>query len=242
MGGTTADRVTLPVIVTADAATSYAIPAVPAGTYYFRVYAVVSDGLSPPSEAARVVASGSPDATGPPSGLTIAVDGSNVTLSWTSPPGVAPTTFQIEAGSAPGMSDDAVVSTVTPRLVGRLGRGPYYVRARALNGGAISAPSNEVSAPGATGVCTAAPGTPILLPASIAGGVVTLSWLPAAGEAANRYRLDVVPSTGGQVALLTPGAGTSMTAPGTTGTYAVRATALNACGASATSNEVSFVM
>jgi hypothetical protein len=58
-GGTAPHTSTLAVIVTADASNRYTIPALPPGSYYFTVFAILADGLSPPSDEAAVVASGS---------------------------------------------------------------------------------------------------------------------------------------------------------------------------------------
>jgi len=63
---------TLPVVVTPDASTRYTIPALPPAHYYFTVSAILVAGLSPPSDEADVVASGSTSATDPPSGARAA--------------------------------------------------------------------------------------------------------------------------------------------------------------------------
>ena len=66
-----------------------------------------------------------------------------------------------------------------------------------------------------------------------------MSWLPAGGPVANHYRVD---GTGpaGAIRKTSLGPGTSLTAALKPGVYTIRVTALNACGASAASNQITF--
>ena len=239
-GGTSDGRIDQTVIVTPDTTPRYTIPAVPPGTYLFRVRALHGDGLGLASDPARVVAGGSSSSTGPPTALTASASGSTVTLTWVASGGT-PTSYQVEGGSAPGSSDLGVIATAATRLTAVVPAGTYYARVRAVSGGAISAPSNEVSVAVGVAACAAAPATPVLLPAVARPGGVTLSWVPAAtGAPAERYQLEAVPASGSPFALLTVGTGTSVAGPVAAGTYAVRVVAVNACGSSPASNEITF--
>jgi peptidyl-Asp metalloendopeptidase len=83
-----------------------------------------------------------------PSGLTSTVTGSSVVLAWRAPADCAPTSYIIEAGSAPGAADLARLSTgsaATSFTAAGVAAGTYYVRVRAANGSAESDPSNEVA-------------------------------------------------------------------------------------------------
>jgi hypothetical protein len=237
-GGTAPDASTLPVIVTPDASTGYTIPALPPGTYYFRVSAISPSGLSSASGDAAVVARGSASATGPPSGALASADGLDITVAWT-PAERVPSVYQVEIGSAPGQADMATLTTTQPSVTYRGTSATYYLRVRAALGAAVSEPSNEVSVPVASAVCTAAPLSPILLPLSTTHGETTVSWLAAEGAPADYYRVD---GTGpsGPMTTTSLGNGTSLTARLRPGTYAIRVTAINTCGASGPSNQIGF--
>ena len=73
-------------------------------------------------------------------------EGSTVDLRWTAPSGAAVATeYIIEAGSAPGRSDLAVlrVGNVT-HFSTQAPPGVYYVRVRGVNASGVGAASNEV--------------------------------------------------------------------------------------------------
>jgi hypothetical protein len=83
---------------------------------------------------------------GPPSFNSPTVSGSTVTLNWTTPAVGGATRYVIEAGSAPGRSDLAVVDTGGPsltRVVTNVPSGIYYVRVRAVNALGAGVVSNE---------------------------------------------------------------------------------------------------
>ena len=85
---------------------------------------------------------------GPPTGLVAAWSGSTITLTWVAPAtGGAVTTYVIEAGSAPGVTDYAQFatdSTATRYSQSGVGAGVFYIRILARNDGGTSAASNEV--------------------------------------------------------------------------------------------------
>lgn len=185
--------------------------------------------------------------SGGPTNLTASSAGSSVTLSWTAPLSGSVTSYLIEAGSAPGLSDLASASTgstATSFSTTGVASGTYYVRVKAITGTATSGPSNEVMLTVGSGSCTGAPTPPAGLTASIVGSTVTLSW-NASGGSPQSYRLEAGSSSGlsnlAQVDLGQPA--TSFTASGVgSGTYYVRVRATNACGISAPSGEVLVVV
>jgi predicted phage tail protein len=116
---------------------------VPPGNYFVRVRGVNALGVSDPSNEITVQGRGVPPAG--PRNLSSSGSGSSVTLQWTAPSGNTHAGFVIEAGSAPGLSNLAVLpvgnvttfSTTAPP-------GTYYVRVRAVNARGASPPSNEI--------------------------------------------------------------------------------------------------
>lgn len=127
---------------------SLVVTNVPVGTYYVRVRAQNSAGLSAASNEIVVTVGGAPCTPAAPSGLTSSVSGSSVTFTWTAPGGTCtPTTYELDAGSSPGASNLAVVATgttLTSFSANNVANGTYYVRVRAANGANLSSPSNEV--------------------------------------------------------------------------------------------------
>jgi len=129
---------------TGSAATSFVAGGVGAGTYYVRVRASNQSGASAPSNEATLVV-GSTGCSGVPaaSSLTGSVSGSTVSLAWSSVPGA--TSYVLEAGSAPGLSNLLVSDQGgATSLSAVAGNGTYYVRLRAKNACGTGAPSNEV--------------------------------------------------------------------------------------------------
>jgi hypothetical protein len=117
---------------------------VPAGTYFWRVFAVTATGASPPSSESQFVVGGcaAPPA---PVGFAYAVGGRTVTLTWVAGSGsVGAVTYLIEAGSAPTLANIVVAPVgATTSLATTAPPGTYYVRVRAQSACGTSAPSNE---------------------------------------------------------------------------------------------------
>ncbi len=118
--------------------------AVPPGVYYVRVVAVNDMGASEPSNEVvlRPIAT-----TGRPVNLAAGGEGRQVQLVWQQPStGDLPAGYIIEAGSAPGLANLAVLR------VGRQNHftttappGVYYVRVRAIDGSGVAGDaSNEI--------------------------------------------------------------------------------------------------
>jgi hypothetical protein len=118
--------------------------AAPPGRYYVRVRGVNSCGRGTASNEVVLTVGGPPP--DPPANLTVQVSGRTATLSWPAPgTGALPTFYQLEAGTAPGLSDVAVARTVDRLLVVTdVVPGSYYVRVRAGNASGLSAPTADI--------------------------------------------------------------------------------------------------
>jgi hypothetical protein len=131
--------------------TTLVVPAVPNGVYYVHVRAVNIEGTSNASnEVIVVVPGGTPGCAAPPEAprnLAGTVSSGLVTLAWTpAPTGCAATGYAVQAGSAPGLSNIAVINVgnVTT-LSATAPPGTYYVRVIALNAAGGSQPSAEIA-------------------------------------------------------------------------------------------------
>jgi Fibronectin type III domain len=150
--GSSSGATNIAVFDTDSTATTLTVTGVPAGTYFVRVRAKNSSGSSAPSnEIVLTVGGGPPPCTtapGVPTGLSAAVSGASVTLTWTAPAGgCPPSTYGVEAGSTSGASNLASVSTnsaATSFAASNVPAGTYFVRVRAGNGSSFGSPSNEV--------------------------------------------------------------------------------------------------
>ncbi|MEZ5289457.1 MAG: PQQ-dependent sugar dehydrogenase [Vicinamibacterales bacterium] len=221
-----------------------ATPQIAAGTSY--VFAGWSDGGAP----ARVIVTPPVDTTytalfqavgvtgppAPPSALAAAVNGATVRFAWTRSAGAQ--AYRLEAGSAAGLSDLAVVNLAdAAALQVAAPPGTYFVRLRAVNAAGTSGVSNEVTVVvTSTASCATAPPPPAGLTVQTGGRLVAFTW--QAAPAATSYVLDVGQSTGATDVSLPLGAATSFQVVAPAGTYYARVRALNACGASSASVEV----
>jgi hypothetical protein len=166
--------------------------------------------------------------TAAPTNLTRVVSGTTVVLSWGVPPGNQPTSYVIEAGTGPGLSNITVFDTgnSAPGLtVSNVPAGTYYVRVRGRDAAGTGPASNEVmvvvTGPGAApGPCQ-----PRNLTATVIGSELVLAWdePPGAGQqcGSNRYLIQVGSAPGAsdlaQVSTvgLIPSYGVTGVAPGT---------------------------
>ena len=182
-----------------------------------------------------------------PLDLASSVVNTSVFLQWTpNPAGAAVTTYVLEAGSAPGLSNLATLSFSPATLsFGRCGAPRHLLRAPSgprTPPGSVR-PSNEVVVVAQPPVCTP-PGAPTGLNATTAAGAVSLSWLaPVSGGAPTGYRLDVGSSSGASnIGSFPLPAQTGISTPAPAGTYFVRVVATNACGNSPPSAQISFTI
>jgi predicted phage tail protein len=130
--------------ISIDDVTTYQASGVPPGVYYVRVRAVNEMGAGDPSTEVVLAPNGGP---GQPTNLSSSGSGTDVTLTWQAPTtGAAAAGYVIEAGSAPGLANLAVLrvgntltfSTTAPP-------GTYYVRVRAVGVYGNAGPaSNEI--------------------------------------------------------------------------------------------------
>lgn len=161
------------------------------------------------------------------------VTGSSVVLSWGAsfPP---PSTYVVEAGSAPGLTDRGTFSVgpITTLTVPGVPTGNYFVRVRAANGVGSSAATADIIV--TVGAACQLPDPPLGLSASVAANAVSLQW---AGTGPFRLAAGRAPGTS-NVFAGDVGSGTSLAASVGPGAYFVRVHARNACGLSLASNEV----
>ena len=156
--------------------------------------------------------------------------------------------YRVEVGGGPGQTVYSAVTSNTmitfdtstfPSVV-------YYVRVRVIHGGVPQAASNEdvvaartlnsarVSTDAAGAQCTEAPGAPKQFQGSATGSSVRLAWQPGNGAAPSGYMLQVGSAPGLQNLMLVPFGGNhrGVTATAANGFYALRLSAVNACGQS----------
>jgi Metallo-peptidase family M12B Reprolysin-like len=222
----------------------------PAGTYYTRVRAVNGSGTSTPSPESSVVVTEPSPIPGPPGNFFARAMGHTVSLYWTgSAAGEPATSYTIEAGSAPGLSNLAVLVTGTPASsldVPSVPPGTYWVRVRGSNAAGIGAASQDVAiVMGSSTGCVGLPGAPVLLTPVVSGNNVNLNWnTPTLGAFTTGYALMAgsAPGTSNLADFSTGSAATSFAASAPAGLYYVRIAAANACGTGVASNEVSFTL
>lgn len=207
----------------------------PRGRYYARVRARNAYGTSASSNQVsfRIGAQ-----LASPTRLSVTWQGTQANLSWVAPAADGsgtPSGYVLEAGSAPGLSDVAVVpvGNVTG-FSASVPSGIYYVRVRAVNDNGDSDPTPDL--------VVAPPGTapaPTGLAASGAGSTVTLTWAAPAGETPRGYIIEAGTDSGlADIVSMPVGNVTRFTTTAPPGTYFVRVRAVNARGAGVPSNEI----
>jgi hypothetical protein len=241
--GTSTGAANLPMQLVAGTTTRLDFPALPSGTYFFRVYGIGATGVSKasPQTSVTVTSSGVP---GPPMSLQGGPTGGGLFGNWAAPTiGATPTVYEMQIGT--GFNAGDVGSVTTPGLgVGAgTGAGTFWIRTRAASGGFNSVWSSAVSVPVDSVGCTAPPPMPTMLPPTSAPGQVSFTWFPGSGgSAATSYEVGIHTVTGLPPAgtLPTSGPGTSLIWGATGGNFAVSVVAVNPCGSSARSNQVPF--
>lgn len=133
---------------TGNPATTFMAGNVPPGTYFVRVRARNTDGISGASnEVSLSVGGACTTHPNPPGNLAASVNGNTVTLTWQTPVADGMTTsYVLEAGSSSGASDlfNADVGNANS-LQATAPNGTYYARVRGRNPCGIGGPSNEVT-------------------------------------------------------------------------------------------------
>ena len=220
-----------------------ALAAIPAGVYYIRVHGQSAFGEGPPSAEVAVTIT-QPGLPGPPGMPQQTVHGGVLTLSWTTPSaGPAPTAYLLRAGTAPGLSDVAVVpvdgsgSVVVPS--GSLAAGTYFVRVSATSLAGTGPPGPDLRLE--LGPSCAIPGS-LALAAFTTGRVITLFWTTPTGGPITGYTALVGASSDAPTASVSLGLTNLASAAVGPGTYFVRVMADSPCGAGALSNEVAVTV
>lgn len=214
--------------------TGFALPA-PSGVFWVRLRAVGPSGSGPASNEVQVsVPSCSQPAV--PSPLWGSVSGNLITLAWPAAVGTF-TSYLLEAGTATGLSNLAVVPMSITALTVAVPPGTYYLRVRAATACAQSAPSNEVVLTVAGPSLPAAPGTPT---ATVTGNLVSLSWTPPPGGNVDSYILEAGTSAASpaNLAVAQLGPATQFATPAPPGRYFIRVRARNAAGIGPPSGQV----
>jgi glucose/arabinose dehydrogenase len=175
----------------------------------------------------------------PPAVMSALAAGNNVGLWWT--PVTGATSYRLEASSAAGRVDLAVLDLADTVFTAAVPAGAYWVRVRSMNAWGTSAPSPEVRV--VVDGTTARPAPVTDLTAAVQQQRVTLAWSPpVSGGLPVAYVVDA----GADVNGLVPVARTvrpMLVADGVPpGTYLVRVRALNAAGASASGPTVTVIV
>lgn len=181
-------------------------------------------------------------APGAPRDLSVAVNGAAAIVSWKPPAdGCAPTSYVIEAGSAPGLSDFPPTEARNGSAVSlnNIPEGLYFVRVRANNDGDLGAPSNEVRATIGNSPCGGLPPPPTGLFVDVSLTTMTVVWNRSTRSAID-YLVEIGTASGQTdvAARWTGSAEPTFTVAAGVGTYFVRVRPRNACGVGTQTNEV----
>lgn len=220
-------------------APGFIVPSPPPGTYWVVVVKGLtqSTALVPVSAWQRIVVPG-PCTMAPPApdNLRASQDlSNNVSVQWDQPSSGCPaTSYEMHAGYAPGLSNAGILVFPGQGYYGPAPPNTYYLRVRARNAYGVSGFSNEIRFVVNPTNCIG-PGAPQALQATVAGHLVTLSWLPPGAPGSRPIaQFGVVagfaPGLSNAGTALLPGTQTSMQATVPPGTYYVRVVATNGCG------------
>lgn len=176
-----------------------------------------------------------------PTALRARPKGTATEFTWAAP-AAAPAGYVIEAGLASGQTIGTLpIGNVTSFSLD-VPPGSYYVRVRTsgVAGGGAEELTNEVLVRGG---CTAPPLPPTALAAAVNGASLTLTWT-APDAFVSRYVLSAGSGPGlSDIATVSlAGASTSVAGPVPSQTYYVRLAAVNACGTSAATPDLTVVV
>lgn len=215
---------------------------VPRGTYFVRVRAVNTAGVSAPSNevsVAVVTTLSCTSAPNTPTGFSGVTGGQFVSLSWLPSPSAA--SYVLDVGLSSGTTAASTPLGNVTQFQAAAPAGAYFVRVRAVNACGSSGASSEVPLVLACSATAVVPGT---LSVTTAAGAAVFSWIAPVG--ATSYRLQVGRAAGASdVADLDVGGATSLAVPLAgvpAGVYYVRVAAVSACGVGAPSNEVALTL
>ena len=190
------------VVVPVGAGLSFVAPGVPDGTYWLRVRGSNAAGTGVPSQDLGVTMGVAGGCVGLPYAPVLqapAITGSLLSLAWDAPGGtVAPTSYVLFAGSAPGLADLAVLDLggAGTAFAANAPAGTYFLRVAGRSACGVGAASADVTAAvlsgGGGGGGGVVPVPPTGLSASVSGRVISLSWTPpATGATPTSYVVDV---------------------------------------------------
>jgi hypothetical protein len=231
---------------TGSTSTYYSATVSGGGTFYVRIEAVDSGGVSAPSNEVVVVVA-DPRIPTAPCCLTISVNGSSALFTWYYSlfSGATPTTYVIQASSTPhgpaDLANFATGNSLTSFSASGIPPGTYFIRILAANSAGVGPPSSEVTLV-VTGPapCSVSPSAPTNLVPFVQGSTVTLGWSPSVGLVTS-YSIDVGSSSGlADLGSYDTGRtnATVVFSGVPSGTFYVRVRGKNACGTSGASNEV----
>ena len=179
-------------------------------------------------------------APGAPGNLTSTVSGTTVTLTWSAASGSV-SGYLVEASVVPG---GAIVASLpvggTTLTVPNVPPGTYFVRVRGLNGGAQSAPSNEVTV-AVTGGSTGCPGPPNAPVVSINATALQVgaNWSSGTGCPATSFLLQAGSEPGlSNIAQINMGGQQAVSATVPPGNYYVRVIGSNQFGTGPASEDL----
>ncbi len=189
------------------AGTSFSAPGVPDGVFWLRVRGSNAAGAGLPSENLGVVMGIDGGCVGLPYAPALqppSISGSLLSLSWDAPAGpIAPASYVLYAGSAPGRSDVAVIDLGSPAtaFAAAAPPGTYFLRVAGRSACGVGAMSNDAVAavsPGGGGSGGGVvPVPPDGLSAAVSARVISLSWTPpATGATPSSYVVDVGTTSG----------------------------------------------
>ncbi len=231
---------TIPVQTTTG--TSLSLPLTTGGTYFARVRAVNAYGTSVASPEASVTIATPNPKPGAPTGLTASFVGRTITIAWSAPSTGDPvTSYSLEVGSGPGLSNIVVVPTGAGTSFSAAGvpDGTYWLRVRGSNAAGAGLPSEDLGVVmSAAGGCVGLPYGPVLLTPAISGSQVSLSWEAPGGPVAPVSYVLYAGSAPGRSDLAAfdlASAATAFSATAPPGTYFLRVAGRSACGVGATS-------
>lgn len=241
-------------IATLPVATSpFTVPSVPNGVYYVAVRSMNADGSSERSN--EVVVSvpsgggggGCASVPNSPQNLTGSASGNLVTVAWSpSSSGCAATSYAVQAGSSPGLSDITVANVgAATSLTASAPPNTYYIRVVALNAFGGSSASNEivvtVGSPTPTNPCppgSAAPPIPTMFTPTVSGASVALSWTPTPGALLYAVHASATTSLGEERLNVTTAVTSYQWLNAPAGISYVHVHAIGLCAGSSPSNQV----